>query len=55
MAGIVAMLPTWDENQTWVTVPEWMQPIGGEKYGSDNSVFIAKILGDKPNLRALKH
>lgn len=39
-----------DENQTWVIVTEWMQPVGCEKYGSDNSVFIAEILWDKPNL-----
>ncbi|MBO5224438.1 MAG: hypothetical protein J6C23_08000 [Clostridia bacterium] len=22
---------------------EWMQPVGCEKYGSDNSIFISKI------------
>jgi hypothetical protein len=39
------------ENETWVTVAEWMQTNGQdfsnsricEKYGSDNSVYIAKI------------
>ena len=31
-------------NETWVTVSEWMQPDGVEKYGSDGSVFIAKII-----------
>ena len=30
-------------NETWVTVSEWMQPDGVEKYGSDGSVFVAKI------------
>lgn len=30
-------------NETWVTVSEWMQPYGVEKYGSDGSVFVAKI------------
>ncbi|MFV0338399.1 MAG: exo-alpha-sialidase [Chthoniobacterales bacterium] len=40
------------EKETWVTVAEWMQTIAPdpfdctvcEKYGSDNSVFLAKIL-----------
>ncbi len=36
-------------NETWVTVSEWMQPAGVEKYGSDGSVFVAKIHWDKPN------
>ncbi|MEA3366436.1 MAG: sialidase family protein, partial [Candidatus Hydrogenedentes bacterium] len=31
------------ENETWVTVAEWMQPLGCEKYGSDNSVYAARI------------
>ncbi len=30
-------------DETWVTVSEWMQPDGVEKYGSDGSVFVAKI------------
>ncbi len=29
--------------ETWVTVTEWMQPAGCEKYGSDNSVYAARI------------
>lgn len=37
------------QDETWVTVCEWMQPRGVEKYGSDNSVFIARLLWDKPN------
>lgn len=35
--------------ETWVTVAEWMQPRGVEKYGSDGSVFVAKIEWNKPN------
>lgn len=35
--------------ETWVTVSEWMQPKGVEKYGSDGSVYVARILWDKPN------
>lgn len=38
------------ENETWVTVAEWMQPEGVEKYGSDGSVFVARIVWKKPNL-----
>lgn len=35
--------------ETWVTVSEWMQPHGVEKYGSDGSVFVARIKWNKPN------
>ena len=35
--------------ETWVTVSEWMQPEGVEKYGSDGSVFVARIHWNKPN------
>jgi len=38
-----------NENETWVTVSEWMQPRGAEKYGSDGSVFVARIRWNKPN------
>ncbi len=38
-----------NEDQTWVTVAEWMQPEGVEKYGSDGSVFVAAIHWDAPN------
>lgn len=37
------------KDETWVTVSEWMQPHGVEKYGSDGSVFVAKIKWSKPN------
>ena len=30
-------------DETWVTVAEWMQPRGVEKYGSDGSVYVARI------------
>jgi hypothetical protein len=30
-------------DETWVTVSEWMQPEGVEKYGSDGSVYVARI------------
>ncbi len=32
---------TADEN--WVVVAEWMQPGGCEKYGSDNTIWVARI------------
>ena len=32
------------DRETWVTVTEWMQPRGCEKHGSDNSVYVARIL-----------
>lgn len=50
--GIVDVSPT----ETWVTVAEWMQTIGpnhiipvDNKYGSDNSIFAARIIWEKPN------
>ena len=36
-------------NETWVTTAEWMQPEGVEKYGSDGSIWVAKIHWEKPN------
>lgn len=36
-------------DETWVTVSEWMQPKGVEKYGSDGSLFIARIRWNQPN------
>ncbi len=32
-----------DDGEVWVTAAEWMQPVGCEKYGSDNSVYISRI------------
>jgi hypothetical protein len=29
--------------ESWVVVSEWMQPRGVERYGSDNSVYAAKV------------
>jgi hypothetical protein len=48
--GVVDLSP----NETWVTVTEWMQPQGIEKFGSDNSVYVAKIHWTRPN-RAMVH
>jgi hypothetical protein len=36
-------------DETWVTVSEWMQPKGVEKYGSDGSIFVARIHWNTPN------
>lgn len=33
-----------NDHEAWVTVAEWMQPAGCEKYGSDNSVYAARII-----------
>ena len=43
--GVVDISP----KETWVTVSEWMQPEGVEKYGSDGSVYVARILWSKQN------
>jgi len=32
------------DKEAWITVGEWMQPVGCEKYGSDNSIWRTKIL-----------
>ncbi|MEX2112556.1 MAG: exo-alpha-sialidase [Pirellulales bacterium] len=36
-------------DETWVTVAEWMQPVGCEKYGSDGSVYVARLHWKQPN------
>lgn len=41
-------------NETWITAAEWMQgPKGillpGNQYGSDNSVYAARIVWQTPN------
>jgi hypothetical protein len=45
-----------NENETWVTVAEWMQTWGpnivipvDNQYGGDNSVYAARIIWDEPN------
>jgi hypothetical protein len=43
--GVVEVSP----QETWVTTTEWMQPHGVEKYGSDNSIYAAKIKWNRPN------
>jgi len=34
--------------ETWVVVAEWMQPDGCEKYGSDNTIWAARLLWHEP-------
>lgn len=31
------------DTESWITATEWMQPIGCEKYGSNNTVYLCKI------------
>lgn len=38
--GVIEASP----NETWVTVAEWMQPAGCEDYGSDNSLYLVRII-----------
>ena len=38
-----------NQNETWVTVAEWMQPEGVEKYVSDGSIYVVKIRWTNPN------
>ena len=42
-------MTTVNENESWVSAAEWMQPAGCEQYGSDNSIFAARIIWDRPN------
>ncbi len=35
--------------ETWVTVAEWMQPVGCERYGCDGSIWVARIRWEKVN------
>ncbi len=35
-----------NENLSFITASEWMQPEGCEKYGSDNSIYITEIAQD---------
>jgi hypothetical protein len=51
-----------NENETWVTVAEWMQTWGpnhiiptDNKYGADNSVYAARIVWDQPNTAWNQH
>ncbi|MGC9319146.1 MAG: sialidase family protein [Armatimonadota bacterium] len=37
------------EDESWIIAAEWMQPAGCEQYGSDNTVWAARILWDRPN------
>ena len=47
--GMTDVSPT----ETWITTVEWMQPVGVAKYGSDNSVFVAKLIWNRPNLASI--
>jgi len=32
-----------NEAETWLVVSEWMQPVGCEQYGSDNTIWVARL------------
>jgi hypothetical protein len=38
-----------NEHESWVIAAEWMQPEGCEAYGSDNTIWAARILWEIPN------
>ncbi len=38
-----------NQDETWVVVTEWMQPLGVEKYGSDNRIYAVKLKWNRPN------
>jgi len=51
-----------NEHETWVTVAEGMQARGPQivippdnKYGADNSVYVARIVWDRPNVTWNEH
>ena len=35
-----------NDRESWVVVAEWMQPLGCERYGSNNAVFLARVTAD---------
>ncbi|MCQ2386478.1 MAG: hypothetical protein MJ078_07385 [Clostridia bacterium] len=37
----------YDEQTAYISVSEWMQPLGCEKYGSDNSFWIEKLTAER--------
>ncbi|HNZ49485.1 MAG TPA: exo-alpha-sialidase [Candidatus Hydrogenedentes bacterium] len=46
--GNFSVTPVSDRD-VWVTVAEWMQPAGCERYGSDNAVYAARIRWHEPD------
>lgn len=43
--GTANITPT----ESWVMVSEWMKPIGCEQYGSDNTIWFARLKWDRRN------
>lgn len=39
---------TVSDREVWVTAAEWMQPLGVERYGSDNRIFVARLRWPQP-------
>jgi hypothetical protein len=31
------------KDEVWIVVAEWMQPVGVEKHGSDNTIWLVKL------------
>ena len=44
-----------NEHETWVTTSEGMSPGNPAQYGSDNRVYAARILWEKPNRAWNRH
>lgn len=38
-----------NQDETWISVSEWMQPDNCEQYGSDNTIWVARIKWSEPN------
>ncbi len=36
-------------DESWIIAAEWMQPAGCERYGSDNTIWCARVRWDRPN------
>ena len=43
--GVTEVTP----EESWVVVTEWMQPVGCEQYGSDNTIWLARLKWNAPN------
>lgn len=46
--GVVDISP----HESWVTVAEWMQPAGVQRYGSDNMLHVVRLKWNSPNRTA---
>ncbi|MFP4250850.1 MAG: sialidase family protein [Armatimonadota bacterium] len=37
------------EDESWIIAAEWMQPVGCEEHGSDNTVWVTRVRWERPN------